>query len=269
MKRILCLSGGSSKGAWQAGVIEGLRSQGREYDYVVGTSVGAINGMGVSYLGKGDLYDLWADIKGLSSVMHPEFVWPWNFKGVLNFNPLRKLILKQVEGKSPKIPAYASVVSMKTGKLMFVSHVEAPKLDDQIEAVLASSSMFGFHRPYMDYCFDGGHVEFVPLSKALDLQEETGLQIDVISTAPQSFLTNPGWKPFKYFPFLSMLYRFGEIVTDEVARNDIDWASDLPNVNLYAPESPIDLGGIDFDPEKIRQYLKMGFEFGLRAGEEF
>ena len=73
MCRILSMSGGGSKGAYEAGVVHSvantLNGKDAEYDVVSGVSVGAINSAAFSLFAKGDeislgefMLDLWKNI---------------------------------------------------------------------------------------------------------------------------------------------------------------------------------------------------------------
>jgi predicted acylesterase/phospholipase RssA len=62
VRRGLVLEGGGAKGAWQFGALQALDEAGMKFDYVAGTSVGALNGAlwatGCLDLGK----ELWASL---------------------------------------------------------------------------------------------------------------------------------------------------------------------------------------------------------------
>jgi len=60
--RALVLSGGGARGAYEAGVIQGLHEAGMTYDLVCGTSIGALNGSFVASNKFDDLAATWADI---------------------------------------------------------------------------------------------------------------------------------------------------------------------------------------------------------------
>ncbi|MFO7846797.1 MAG: patatin-like phospholipase family protein, partial [Balneolaceae bacterium] len=62
-KRVLIMSGGGSKGAFQAGVIEQLSKQGWKPDAVAGISVGALNGVMVATGKAGELVSIWKDLR--------------------------------------------------------------------------------------------------------------------------------------------------------------------------------------------------------------
>lgn len=59
MKYALALEGGGAKGAYQAGVINALTDHGYEFNAVVGTSIGALNGAMIAQKKTSKLYELW------------------------------------------------------------------------------------------------------------------------------------------------------------------------------------------------------------------
>jgi NTE family protein len=63
VKRVLILSGGGAKGAFQAGVIEQLYKKGWEADAVAGISVGALNGSLVATGKAKELPKIWEDLR--------------------------------------------------------------------------------------------------------------------------------------------------------------------------------------------------------------
>ncbi len=69
--RVLVLSGGTAHGAYEAGVISRLQSSGRRYDYIVGTSIGALNGAMLASGNIDSLRGLWAEISQYN-VMQPD-----------------------------------------------------------------------------------------------------------------------------------------------------------------------------------------------------
>ena len=55
----LYLQGGGAKGAFQAGALQAFAEKGMEFPVIVGTSIGAINGMTVFYGGIGRMAEIW------------------------------------------------------------------------------------------------------------------------------------------------------------------------------------------------------------------
>ncbi|RRD95901.1 hypothetical protein EII17_02170 [Clostridiales bacterium COT073_COT-073] len=58
----LYLQGGGAKGAFQVGALKALAEKGIDFDVIVGTSIGAINGMMIFYKGYHRLEELWLEM---------------------------------------------------------------------------------------------------------------------------------------------------------------------------------------------------------------
>jgi len=79
--RILSMSGGGSKGAYEAGalhsIFDTLEAPHGEYDIISGVSVGAINSAAMALFGKGDEKKLGDFILGLWETLTNRDVWVW------------------------------------------------------------------------------------------------------------------------------------------------------------------------------------------------
>ncbi|MGH7716974.1 MAG: patatin-like phospholipase family protein, partial [Vulcanimicrobiaceae bacterium] len=60
--KALVLSGGGARGAYEAGVIDGLVSKGEHFDILCGTSIGALNAAFVAQDNIDDMRMTWANI---------------------------------------------------------------------------------------------------------------------------------------------------------------------------------------------------------------
>jgi predicted acylesterase/phospholipase RssA len=67
-RRALVLTGGGARGAYQAGVIQGLYDRGERFDLICGTSIGAVNGALVAQGNLDVLEELWGTIAQLRLV---------------------------------------------------------------------------------------------------------------------------------------------------------------------------------------------------------
>jgi len=96
--RALVLTGGGARGAYEAGVIQGLAAQGESFDLVCGTSIGAINASFYAQDELAKLEELWKSIatrnvielssevakieefaQGLADFLKvPKIVWPFH-----------------------------------------------------------------------------------------------------------------------------------------------------------------------------------------------
>jgi NTE family protein len=182
-KHALVLSGGGSRGSYQVGVLRGLDYLGRlngGFGFISGTSVGAINALGLAHHTPEQiseavdwLYDLWTqEIKGTRSI------WKWKFPHLLaglwnqsvgTQKPLEKLLRRVVRpalvrdsGIQLRMPA----VDIETGH----RRVFDQDFPDIVAAALASSSFPTVFEPVaiegVMYT-DGGLVDIAPLHSAI------------------------------------------------------------------------------------------------------
>ncbi|HII71880.1 TPA: patatin-like phospholipase family protein [Candidatus Woesearchaeota archaeon] len=183
------LSGGGSRGAFQVGVLQELLKS-VSPDVIIGTSVGALNGLFVCDHGNADgLEHIW------SKLTH-SFAFPINHSIFYRFSRanalyknknLRRLISQYSEARDfedLKIPLYVNSTRLTDGRSVFFS--KGPLLDP----VLASCAVVPFYPPQiidgLPY-IDGGFSEFGGLSKAFDLKAKRVILVDSGSVCDDSF----------------------------------------------------------------------------------
>lgn len=245
MKTAIVLAGGGAKGAYQAGSIKALRELGYEFDIVVGTSIGALNGLLVVQQDYQALYTLWENITvedvmkypitfdfSIDSLLAQKNLMPSFFKSFIHqkgadISPLISLI------KGLYNPDKAFNSSIDYG-LVTVNYPELlPKVitkkemhaDNMVDYAIASASCFpAFPIYYIENqgYIDGGYYDNLPISLALELGAE-------------------------------------HIITIELKTSPIhEYFLDRPSVTRIRPSS--DLGKfLDFSKEAIDQRIKLGY----------
>lgn len=149
---MLILSGGGSKGAFQAGVIDQLNQQGWEPDAVAGISVGALNGAMVA-TGKADeLVKIWQDLREeqvlkrrkiegnvKSFLLHKIGIGKPTL-GFFDNSPLKKKLRESIGRKFEK-HYYCGTVNIETGD--FHEHVARPLMVpwNLLDAIIASTAI--------------------------------------------------------------------------------------------------------------------------------
>ena len=175
----LVLSGGGSRGAYQAGAWQALAELGIDIDMVTGTSVGAINGAMVC---QGDLdltVKLWKEIETHMVFDVPEGSQPIDYAKEIVINHgagttgLRELLEKYIDEDKVRQSSmdYGLVVVETSGfKVHRLFKDDIPR-DRIIDYVLASSSVF----PAVHACeidgkdyIDGGYVDVLPIKMAVE-----------------------------------------------------------------------------------------------------
>lgn len=238
--RALVLGGGGGKGAYQAGVISRLGT----YDLIIGTSVGALNAVGLSYLGSAGLTDLWMGIKGLSDL----FSFAWSNQGVFSPKPLAKIIDRVTHDHDPSVATWVCSVRLEDSRVIYSRSGDT----DFPRMAVASCSIPGAIVPTVwngDTYVDGGVRENAPVQRAIDLG---ATEIDVVLCNPLEWDTS--WQPLDHdlFPVAHYMTRAFDIMSHEMMINDL-----RPGCRVWAPEK--DLGGVlDFDPKQIRRIYELG-----------
>ncbi|MGN1413168.1 MAG: patatin-like phospholipase family protein [Anaerovoracaceae bacterium] len=178
-KTALVLSGGGSRGAYEAGAWQALTELGIKIDIVTGTSVGAINGaMAV----QGDLDNtvrLWKEIETHMIFDVPEGTQPREYAREIVFHKgagtsgLKKLLEHYIDEETVRnAPAEFGVVIVELPT--FTPHYvykEDMKQGQLLDYILASASLYpAIHSCEIDgkEYIDGGYADVMPIQMALD-----------------------------------------------------------------------------------------------------
>lgn len=250
--KVLVLSGGGSKGAWQAGVMRALVESGVRYDAIVGTSVGAVNALGYSCLGMQGLVDIWENIRGTGDVMSWNWEWPWKWSGVYDFDPLEKMLRKFRSQHSPKVKVFSAHVDLETAETGYVDIGADAELD--VSAVIGSCSVAGIHRKHPKNWVDGGHREVVPVWFAYASLKAT--EVDVIVCDNPNYSSE--WRPANCLPIASVTLRALEAMGAETILNDV---AQYPAARVFMPPRPIPISSLDYDPKGVARMLEDGFQY--------
>ncbi len=284
--RALVLSGGGSRGAYQAGVIFHLLAErGVEYDVITGTSVGALNGAFLAMYGHGEGKRAAEDLKALWWAISDRKVWRhWGARrlaalwrpSVYRTSPLQTLVREVLDtdrlkasGKLLRIGA----VSLTTGKRRVWT-----ERDPHIrEAVLASSSFPVFFEPINvggEWYTDDGLRENTPANAAIKLGADS---LHVVQCGAPGIGGGIG-----KLTALNVAKRALAVLGDEVGEGDLD------KVDLYSElarlGSPLAAGkreiamdriypsrglrlnsSLDFDTERARANWQLGLDDARKA----
>lgn len=271
--RALVLSGGGSRGAFQAGVIYALATtQGRSWDLVAGVSVGALNGAFMAQhapaeqrAGATALKAMWMDIKGNKSIYKP---WALGYLmclwkgGLYNTEPLRKMVqvhLKAEAFKTSGVKLRMGAVSYESGEYKYVTE-ETPNLAEWVMASSAFPVAFPPSKIDGESWIDGGVRDVTPIR---DVADEPGVtSIDVILTAPRNGhvdrLDGKGAANA-----LKIGLRTVSLMSDEVYLGDLQT---IKTCNVYAVPPDVKMPEpLDFSPEAIRMMFEAGEKVGSAA----
>ena len=180
-KRVLIMSGGGAKGAFQAGVIEQLNRKGWEPDAVAGISVGALNAVMVATGQADKLVNIWQglreeqvlkkrriDRKAKNYLLHKIGVEKATL-GFFDNSPLKKKLRESVGNKFTK-HFYCGTVNIETGA--YKEHIARPMMVpwNYLDAVVASTAIPVVFDPVEldgELHVDGGVRHMTPIGKIL------------------------------------------------------------------------------------------------------
>lgn len=178
-KTALVLSGGGSRGAYEAGAWQALTELGIQIDIVTGTSVGAINGAMVV---QGDLDNtvrLWKEIETHMIFDVPEGTQPREYAREIVFHKgagtsgLKKLLKKYIDEETVRnapVDFGVVIVELPTFTPHYV-YKEEMKPGQLLDYILASASLYpAIHSCKIDgkEYIDGGYADVMPVQMALD-----------------------------------------------------------------------------------------------------
>lgn len=292
-KNALVLTGGSIRGAFQAGAIGKVLAQGYEPDYISGVSVGALNGgllwklinegkdIDRWYLAGQELINFWLNnVKSFEDIGRKRcyITLAWDilrggFKSVLDMSRLEKMVEGVITGDpwNEFCDFSAGVVNIDSSK--YESHssfdYSVPSL---IPFILASTKipiMMELKHINGNRYYDGGIRNIAPLKEAIDRGADN---IVVIACQPRSMEHLRSTPLFKHGNVIHLIDRFTSIMTNEILNNDLSLAEERNeealndpsskyrkiNIKVYRPPHTIPVEIDKFKSEDIADMLLLG-----------
>lgn len=193
MKAIV-FSGGSAKGAYEAGVWKALRQLHIKYDIVTGTSIGAINGMMVVQNDYHKCLDMWKNIN--SDMLFDDLKYVDDEKkmylkyadkiihGGIDTTKIEKLITsiynpKKLYNSKKK---YGIVSFNASTRKPVYSTLENTSPDKMPKYILASATFFPAFKPTKiddENFIDGGYYDNMPINLAVELGADEVIAVDL------------------------------------------------------------------------------------------
>ena len=189
MKRAIVLSGGGGKGAYQIGVIKGLKRLNIKYDIITGTSVGALNGAIIAQKDYRKAVKLWKEMN-FNVIFKEEDLDKFNnasttkdminmfmsnmVTGGMEVSNLENLVKKKIKFRKllkSKINFGFVVYNMSKLRGMYITKDMLDK-DNCVDYLIASASCYPFFRKKKilnQYYIDGGLYDNMPINLALEL----------------------------------------------------------------------------------------------------
>jgi NTE family protein len=295
----LVLSGGSIKGAFQAGAIKALIEKKLYPSFLYGISVGSLNSTFINHeAGKqgvpfdrldwnkiiDNLFDFWKqNIRQPSDLINKRKfiglafdILRGKFNGVTDTKPLRELVKKVITmdniRRSP-LKHQVGTVNFINGDIIYAN----PDYPDFLDYVIASSAipvvmpaMIITGTPY----FDGGLRDIAPLKPAVQSGADT---VITILCQPETL----GTSSYNYQNPIQLLERMTDIMCNEIENNDIGTFNNINNfvpadgstakdgpyvgkrkINLIVirPEAEIEVNISSFSSSDINKMIALGYQ---------
>jgi len=257
-KKALVLSGGSIKGAFQAGALKAVFESGFKPDLIYGISVGALNGGYMatemtsiveenngqlndsSYLELGNrLTQYWIDnVRVPKDLIKRKNVFTLGyefvankFDGILKIDPLEELIYRSTDKERLKrspIALKVGALNLESGSIFYVDQNHS----EIIEYILASAAIpiiMPAKTIHGNTFYDGGIRDVAPLDVVIDAGADEIMV--VLCQAAQLDPTSGKWNPKK---LIQLTDRLMETTTNELVNNDI---KTLEWINKMVPEN--------------------------------
>lgn len=289
--RALVISGGGSKGAFAGGIAEYLISECQnDYDLFLGTSTGSLL---VPLLSIGEISKLkkiYTSVTQKSIFSRNPFVIKKrdnefqikinHFNILLGFlkgsrtfgesKALKQLILKTItpeffeKMKQEPVEVVVTVSNISLGQVEYKSLKEFNR-EDFCDWIWASANMIPFmslaRKNSFDYG-DGGLGNIVPISEAIN---RGASEVDVIVLKTEKQYTK---EPIKNaFELTTKVFDF---LLDQIIRNDLALGKlrskyEHVNLNFYHPPEMLTKNSLIFDPELMKKWWNMGFEYAQKT----
>ncbi len=294
--RGLVMSGGGSKGAFTLGVLVELAKTDKDYEFVSGVSVGALQAGMISQFPVGELDkavagldDVWLGLKGDKDI-YKRWIWG-KLAGLINKDAFynSKALQKIIQDHVKDIDACASGREVRIGCCSYGKgqYWEARQdTPDLWKWVAASSGL----EPFLlgmwideDLWMDGGYRCVTPLKSAVTAGCD---EIDVIITGPpitQEQDPHDNWLGTKRNAY-HVGMRCVDLMSSEVYLRDVQYAEAInslvdaghPSVagkkhiklRLFVPDHTLGGGSLNFSPELVRERRAHGIEVAQRVISE-
>lgn len=261
-------SGGGARGALHPRIYNFLDE---DYDIVSfdGSSISAVQGLGVTTGNAGRLEEIWTeDIRSQSDFMRKTPLTPLN--GLHSLNPLRKLLIEKAEKwGAPKIPFGVGVFWWEE-PAHTIPRIGGMDRERMVDHIIASSSILGIHDRYEvdgKLAGDGGHHSPIPVRRWNTHFRDRVDEVHVLLCRPV-FKGLPSVDRKETDNVFEMLMRWTDYTTQKALEDDLrrlrrmSRRAGLP-VYYYAPDN-WDVTGPTFDSnsKRLREQIEGRLEHG-------
>ncbi len=283
--RILALSGGGDKGAYQAGaiysLIQNLSPEEVQYDVVSGISVGALNGAMVAIIEKGKEKEVAEELlKSWRSVTGPETIYKdWPFGGVIrgllfqsglyDTSPEYDFLMNVIKRYNGlKRDFTIGVVNMRTGRYESLANDDFSNNEELVAGTVCSSAFPGVF-PLVEFkkesYTDGGVIFGTDIPNAVQLCENKGFQHkDIILDMVMCSSAEQEETDAKKLTTIPALLRVLSIKDYRSTMSDLEDArefmKDVEFRYVIGPSKPLPSGLIplSFNPTILEEMIQLG-----------
>jgi len=254
MKTAFVLSGGSIKGAFQAGALEVVLARGKVPMFASSISVGSLNSIwlaneaGRAQLEQGKvdwpalgkkLTAFWtdqvrqpSDLVDIKSWLHVGWDILWKqFEGLVSTDPLRKLVKDTISPKWIKASPFGlqiGAVDYYTGEIKYYDKDDADIVDHVMGSAAIPFAMPASVTKAGKVLFDGGVRDVAPLKPAMKSGAD---EVIVIACQARNVLDDSDQKAaVNHRDFLKLAERITDIMTNEIVNADIDYAEEINEI---------------------------------------
>jgi NTE family protein len=254
-KTALVLCGGGALGAVEVGLYRALVELGLRFDFVVGSSIGAVNGALIAAgLTPAEMEELWRGPK-TRDVLGP--AWQamrllWGAPSDYDNGRLRRFLQKTLPVswfQQLKVPLYVVATDLKTGEAVVLSQ------GDLIESILASTALPGLFPPVLwrgRHLVDGGLSDNVPIEVAVARGAKRAIGI----------LCGCGQMPWRRPGLISILGQSFALALQARFRADLRYYRDRVDIRILDPCPGRSLPLLDFD--HAWELIEPAYEHALR-----
>lgn len=256
----LALSGGGAKGAFQVGVLDELIvRRGVDFETVTGTSTGAIQAAAVAQDDVPRLIEFWTGITGNDDIYRGRGGMIWALitgkNSLYNPDPLKALLRQMYDdariratGKNLRL----GVVNITNGELRIIGE-NADNIADWVYASSAQPPAFPPFRTRdaqgrLEQWVDGGVRDVTPYAAAL--HERPRAVLVVRAEAP------PSWQPKEYKSLLDIGFQSVDILTAEVADNDLANVDFINHLLIAEAKQREELTALGLSPADIDRAMQ-------------
>ncbi len=276
--KALVLPGGGSRGAYQVGASKAIIDSGVKFNYVFGTSIGALNATMIAQNSLDRLEELWTKVRSSDIFLLPSAAQIGNVifghkLGLLDTSPLENLLWKEVD--LPKLKesytkagwCTTDMCSLET-KLFTIDDVLSKA---HLVSILMATAAIPIAFPPQQIngeglWVDGGIVKNTPLDQAIKIGADEIFMVllnpEVINECPTNIFR--------------MMGRCFDVVLDASARREIDSAH-LYNrlldsgskesigrkrvkLHIFQPRNPVNTSLLEIDPQRSKELIKAGYD---------